>query len=336
MRRPLLLLLVPFLLAASPRRVTDGIPFADPAPTGQADLQARVLFTTNRLGEAHPCECPSVPLGGLAQEAAVVEQLRAQAPAFWFDTGDRLFKLDMAMTGTEEAARRLKAMLMIDAGGVAGLDAMGVGRLDLGAGLSYLQSLVRRAPFPVLSANLLDDDDQQIFLPSTLVTHGDLVVGVTSVLPAETSGTGFHATDPKKAAREQVQALREQGAQLVVVLSNLGMDQDKALARASKADLVLGSRSRELTDQGERVGKAWIGQAGSRGKYLGEARWYGSGPGKGPHVVMTTRPVYSEAPIHAGVQRLVEGMQKRLADPVLGVPGVPLDREDDPRLKGQR
>ena len=335
MRSPLLLL-IPLLLAAAPSRVVEGLPFADPALTGQSGLEARVLFTTNRMGHSAPCECPSIPLGGLAQEAALVEQLRAEAPAFWFDTGDRLFKHDMAMTGTEEAARRLKAILMIDAGGVAGLDAMGIGRLDLGAGLSYLQSLVRRAPFAVLSANLLDDKDQQIFAPSTLITHGDRTIGVTSVLPVDTEGRGFHATDPHRAAREQVTLLREQGAELVVVLSNLGMDKDKALARASRADLVLGSHSRELTSETVRVGRAVLGQAGSRGKYLGEARWYARGPGKGPHVLVTTRPVYSEAPSHAGVARLVAGMEERLTDPVLGVPGVPLDREDDPRLKGQR
>jgi 2',3'-cyclic-nucleotide 2'-phosphodiesterase (5'-nucleotidase family) len=335
MRTPLLLLL-PFLLAAAPSRVETGVPFADPAATGEADLQARIFFTSNRMGESAPCECPSIPLGGLAQEAAIVERFRGQAPGFWFDTGNRLFRHDMAMTGTEEAARRLKAILMIDAGGVAGLDAMGVGRLDLGAGLPYLQSLVRRAPFPVLSANLLDDEDQQIFQPSILVKHGDRTIGVTSVLPADTEGGGFHATDPIKAARLQVASLREQGAELVVVLSNLGMDKDKALARGSKADVILGSHSRELTTEGVSVGRAVLGQAGSRGKYLGEARWYGEGSGKGPHVLVTTRPVYSEAPVHAGVLRLVAGMEERLADPVLGVPGVPLDLEGDPRLKGAR
>ncbi len=336
MRLLITLLLLPLLTAASPSRVVTGLPFADPAPTGQADLLARVLFTSNRMGEGDPCECPSIPLGGLAQEAALVGQLRAEAPGFWFDSGNRLFKLDMAMTGTEEAARRLKAILMIDAGGVAGLDAMGVGRLDLGAGLAYLQTLARRAPFPLLSANLLDDQDQQIFQPSLLVTHGDRVVGVTSVLPGDASGLGFHATDPHKAARAQVALLREQGAELVVVLSNLGMDADKALARASKADLVLGSHSRELTDDGVTVGRAVLGQAGSRGKYLGEARWYARGPGKGPHVVLTTRPVYSEAPEHPDVVRLVQGTHKRLEDPVLGLPGVPMNRVDDPRLKGAR
>jgi 2',3'-cyclic-nucleotide 2'-phosphodiesterase (5'-nucleotidase family) len=331
--RVLLLLLAPLLLAASPSRVVEGAPFADPAPSGEADLLARILFTSNRMGEFEPCSCPSIPLGGLGQEAALIESLRGDAPGFWFDSGDRLFKHDMAMTGTEEAARRLQAILMVDAASVAGLDAWGVGRLDLGAGLQFLQELTRRASFPVISANLLDPEGRQIFQPSLLLRRGDRVVGVTSVLPGDTSGLGFRATDPIKAAKAQVTSLREQGAELVVVLSNLGLDDDKALARASKADVVLGSHSRELTDEAVRIGRAVLGQAGSRGKYLGEARWYARGPGKGPHVLLTTRPVYSEAPVHAAVQRLVDGTLSRLADPVLGVPGVPLD---DPRSEGAR
>lgn len=316
--------------------VVEGTPLSDPAATGESGLQARIFFTTNRLGIYEPCECPSMPLGGLSQAAALVDSARADGPVFWFDTGDRFFRHDMAMTGTEEAARRLRAILLADAASVGGMDAMGVGRKDLGAGLEYLERLSVRAAFPVLSANLVTLDGQPIFQPSALISRGDLVIGVTSVLPAETSGREFRATDPKKAAKAEVAALREQGAQLVIVLSNLGQDQDKALARASKADLVLGSSSRELTTEGVVVGRARLGQAGSRGKYLGEARWYRDGKGKGPHVVVTTRPVHSGAGTHAGVDGLIEAIERRLGDPVLGVPPIPIERSDDPRLKGSR
>ncbi len=322
--------------AQSTPNVVEGTPLADPAPTGESGLQARLFFTSNRLGVYEPCECPSMPLGGVSQAAALVDSARADGPVFWFDTGDRFFRHDMAMTGTEEAARRLRAILLADAGSVGRLDAMGVGRKDLGAGLEYLERLSVRAAFPVLSANLVTLEDKPIFQASALITRGDLVVGVTSVLPEETSGREYRATDPKKAARAQVAALREQGAQLVVVLSNLGQDQDKALARASKADLVLGSRSRELTTEGVKVGRAQLGQAGSRGKYMGEARWYAEGSGRGPHLVVTTAPVHSGAGRHADIDRLIETVERRLGDPVLGVPPIPLDRTDDPRLKGAR
>ena len=328
-----LLLLVPRVAGAADR-VEQGIPVADPSPEGHQGLQARILFTSNHLGEFEPCACPDLPLGGIAQEAQLVRHIReGEPPAFWFDAGDRLFRINMAMTGTEEAERRLKAILLVDAGSVAGLDAFGIGRLDLGGGLDYLRALNRRADFPMISANLVDAEGAPVFSTSALVTRGDRVVGVTSVLPGEMSGDGYTTTDPLKAARAQVDDLRERGAELVVVLSNLGMDQDRRLARASKADLVLGSHSRELTLEGVTVGRTTIGQAGSRGRYVGDARWYEGGPGRGPHLLVTAAPVVASGPRHGAVQRLVEQVLERLADPVLGVPPREYESWEDPDFR---
>ncbi len=337
MRFPTSLLPILFLapaLAVAGSRVEQGRPFADPDPDGASDLQARILFTSNALGEFEPCACPDMPLGGVAQTAGLVSRIRAGGePAFWLDSGDRLFRLDMAMTGTEEAERKLRAILLVDAGSVAGLDAMGVGRLDLGGGLDYLRGLALRAAFPMVSANIVDADGVRIFEPSVLLEKGDLVVGVTSVVPADLSGAEYSATDPYAAARAEVAQLRAQGAQLVVVLSNLGLDHDARLAKRSKADLVLGSHSREVTTEGVKAGRGVIGQAGARGRYLGDARWYRDGPGKGPHLVVTTMPVLAEGERHPGVLDLVEETLERLADPVLGLPPVRFDGWDDPEFR---
>jgi len=334
MRILLLLALLLPIHAHAERRVVDGLPLQDPAPTGQEGLQARVFGTSNLLGEFEPCSCPSMPLGGLAQNAAVVQASRdAGVPTFWFDAGDRLFKLDMAMTGVEEAQRRLKAILLTDAGAVAGLDAAGVGRLDLGAGLGYLRLLATRARFPVLSANLLDEDGQRVFEASALITRGDRVIGVTSVLPGEVAGLGFQASDPYAAAKAEAASLRERGAELVVVLSNLGSKADKRLAKVSGADLVLSSRDRAILDEGARAGRAWLAEAGSRGRYLSDVRWYGDGKGKGPHLVVTTTAVASGGPQHPGVKDLVQRTLDRMADPLLGLPGIPMDQANDPQWK---
>ncbi len=334
MRILLLLTLLLTVPAHAERRVVDGIPLADPAPTGQSGLQARIFGTSNLLGEFEPCACPSMPLGGLAQNAAVVQASRdAGVPTFWFDAGDRLFKLDMAMTGVQEAQRRLQAILLVDAGTVAGLDAAGVGRLDLGSGLGYLRLLATRARFPVLSANLRDEEGQLLFAASTLVTRGDRVIGVTSVLPGTVEGRGFVASDPYAAAKEQAEALRSQGAEFVVVLSNLGGKADRKLAKVSGADLVISSRDRAILDEGKKAGRAWLAEAGSRGRYLADARWYADGRGKGPHLVVTTTAVASDGPQHPQVADLVERTLVRLADPLLGLPGIPLEQADDPSWK---
>ncbi len=314
------------------QRVEAGLELADPSPTGQSELLARLLFTSNWRGEFEPCSCPEVPLGGIAQSVGKVDEVRSGTPpVFWFDSGDRLFRVDMALLSTEEAERRLRAMLLVDSASLGGLDAMGIGRLDLGAGLGYLKKLAQRATFPMLSANLVDRHGKLLFDASLLVERGDLKVGVTAVLPDDVLGEDFRTIPAKRVVRAEVKALRARGAQLVVVLSNLSEEENRKLARRSGADVILGSSSRRLTPEGERQGKTLLGSAGARGRYLGDLRWYGSGTGKGPHLVLTTMPVRSSGAHNAQVDRLVEVALRRLEDPVLGVPPIPYQRQDDPR-----
>jgi len=318
-----LLSLVPGLSSAG-SRVQEGLPLVDPAPTGQSGLQARILFTSNVLGEFEPCKCPEIPLGGLSQMAARLDEVRSGSiPAFWLDSGDRLFRIDMAQIGTEEAERRLRAMLLVDAGSLVGLDAMGVGRLDLGAGLDYLKKLAQRASYPLVSANLVDEQGQPHFLPSVLLIRDGHKLGVTSVLSTDVAGEGFAASSPYAAARREVRALRAQGAELVVVLSNLRAEDTARLARSSRADAILSSRSRQLTPTGAWVGRTVLGEAGARGRYLGDLRWFGAGSGVGPHLVLTTLPVYAEGATQEATNRLLDAALRRLADPVLGVPPIP-------------
>ncbi len=327
LRLLLSLLLVLPLLGAS--RVIDGQPLADPAATGEAGLRARILFQSNYLGEFEPCTCEDNPVGGLAQGVALLEDVRATSsvPVLVFDAGDRLFRHDLVAFSQEEASRRLKSVLLVDAGNVAQLDAAGIGALDLGAGLGYLKKLAQRARYPMLSANLVDHEGTPLFQTSVLLEREDLKVGVTSVLRGDMWFDSYETTDPYAAARTEVKALRSAGAELVIVLSNLGLDADRKLARASKADLILGSRSREILPEAASVGRATISHAGSRGRYVGDVRWYGEGPGKGPWLVGTTIPVLAEGRSHPAVSGLVGAVLGRLTDPRLGVeplrPGDP-------------
>ncbi|MBJ93627.1 MAG: hypothetical protein CMP23_04045 [Rickettsiales bacterium] len=315
-------------MAQAGDRIEPGLKLSDPAATGESILQGRVLFSSNLRGEFEPCSCPELPLGGISQTVGLVDSMRdSTTPVFWLDAGDRFFRIDMAQLSTEEAERRLRAMLLVDVGNLGGLDAMGVGQLDLGAGLKYLQLLSRRASFPLLSANLVDEEGALIFAPSVLLERGQLRLGVTSVLPGNLVGDGFRTLPPKTSLRRAIKALRAAGATHVVVLSNLGEVADRKLARGLRADLLLSSRSRRLSSVGEKLGRTVLGEAGSRGRYLGDARLYAQGRGAGPHIVLTAQPVLASGVSSPAIDELVEQVLRRLADPLLGVPPLPVERQ---------
>lgn len=306
-------------------------PVLDPAPTGERALRARILATTSLRGEWESCTCKDAPLGGVSQAMAVVADARhGSSPTFFFDAGDRLFDIDMALPQRLEAERRIDALLLVDAANVGGLDAAGVGPLDLVMGVEYLQKLGVRQRAPLLSANLYEPGGERLFAPHLVIERGGVRVGVTSVAPATVEGPGVVARNPMAEARAAVSALRKQQVDAVVILSTLGEDGDRALARTTGATLVIGASSREVRADGLRVGHSWLAEAGSRGRYLVDARLYAEGQGNGPHTIVTVLPVPRDGARHPQVEALVEDATRRRDDPFLGTSPVRLSTEDAP------
>jgi 2',3'-cyclic-nucleotide 2'-phosphodiesterase (5'-nucleotidase family) len=328
-RRTVLLLLATSLLipASAPvqaaRAPLQALPWSTTGPQGEHEPAARILVSSALLGAVEPCSCPDNPLGGAAQLAGAVEATRRDGvPVFWFDAGDRLFDQHVAVPDVEDAQRRLRALLLVDVANVTRQDAAGIGHLDLAAGVRWLLQLAERSQSPLLSANLVDDAGGLFFPPDTILRRDGVVLGVTAVLPSGLAGPGWHTTDPFAAAARQVRGLRRRGAELVIVLSNLGREGDRRLARRTKPDLIFGSRERSLDAEPERWGRTLRLESGSRGRYLAEARWYRRGRRPGPALVGTVRPIGKDGPVPARAAELVRQWEERAQDPTLGAPLV--------------
>jgi 2',3'-cyclic-nucleotide 2'-phosphodiesterase (5'-nucleotidase family) len=273
-----------------------------------------VLFSGDVRGSYEGCDCQNQPLGGLAQRAFLVGQRRQPgSPALVVDAGNLLFRTPKGLGDDAEAWRRTGAMLLTDAYSLLGVDAVNVGPNDLASGLEYLQRLARRASFPLLSTNLVDPaTDQPVF---TSVLHLDRAgerAAVIGLLPGEMSGQGFRTLDPVATARDAVADARAQGAERIIVLSALGLDDERRLARKVKGiDLIVGAGDRSRTDPAPRVKATVIAHVGSRGKYLGHATL----PTDGGAATVVLVPVESGGPVDEEILALVEETRLRLGSP---------------------
>ncbi|MDP8237144.1 MAG: 5'-nucleotidase C-terminal domain-containing protein [Candidatus Erginobacter occultus] len=164
----------------------------------------------------------------------------------------------------------------------AGYDAMGVGNHEFDYGYFNLYQLAREADFPFLSANILlpgADESPDFIHPYLIKEYDGLKVGIIGVSTPETSvitaagNVGkivFH--DPADSIRPYGRLLRGEGVDLLVVLSHLGLDGDRALAAAvPDIDLIVGGHSHDLLSQPEKAGPrpTLIVQAGSYGRFAG-------------------------------------------------------------------
>jgi 5'-nucleotidase/UDP-sugar diphosphatase len=173
-------------------------------------------------------------IGGLPKAATVIAQLRAAEPNTLFLHAGDLFFGDAYFNATYGSSEmQLLASL--------GLDAMAVGNHEfwlpwqaLAGG--YMTAFPGGGGFPLLCANL-ESPSLPFIVPSVIRDVGGVRVGVFGLVTPYDAITNRNATirgqDPAELLRiagMQAAQLRAAGAQVVVLLSHLGIDLDRAIA----------------------------------------------------------------------------------------------------------
>jgi len=196
-----------------------------------------------------------------------------------FDIGDHMDRMRMETEGTMGAAN-------IDIMNAMGYDAVVPGNNE---GLTLTADVLdrlygRQAAFPVLAANLVrrprngagEWERVPWLLPRLVIARGGVrfgVFGVTAAFNDFYRELGWEALDPFATAAEQVKRLREEGADVIIALSHLGLNYDRRLAESvAGVDLILGGHTHHLLEKLERVGDTYIGAAGRSGSHIGVVR----------------------------------------------------------------
>ncbi|QKS72201.1 bifunctional metallophosphatase/5'-nucleotidase [Paenalkalicoccus suaedae] len=165
-------------------------------------------------------------------------------------------------------------------GNVELLNAMNYDAVTIGnnEGITFskqqLNDLYQDATFEVLLGNLYDDDKRATWCkPSTTYTlqNGTTigVIGVTIPFYSFYDRLGWKATDAAEAIAEEIERLQD--CDFLILLSHLGLSTDEQLATDyPKLDLILGSHTHHILENGKKVNRTWINQCGRSGTHLGE------------------------------------------------------------------
>ncbi len=159
---------------------------------------------------------------------------------------------------------------------------MGVGTLDLAAGLSFLKAYHQPPAFSLLSANLVDGKTlQPVFAPYTLGLAGKLhvaVIGLTDDQEA-VGEEGVRVLSWKKVLKSTLATVQSE-ADFILLLSNFSMAENQEIARTfDRVDCIL-QVGHVLGNKVPVVIKnTLISQTDIRGKYLGvlDIDWNGHG-----------------------------------------------------------
>ena len=221
-------------------------------------------------------------VAGLARVATLVARIRAEhpdTPVLYLDAGD-----------IEETTSRLsnltKGVAMHRLLSLAGCDVATVGNGGLlRYGVEIIGEHAAAARYPLLLANLRAQDGEPVdgvHLRVTLAA-GELrlgVIGVTTDMNGDYE-RWYHlkALEVAPLVRELAAAAEQDGADAVIVLSHLGLPDDRALADEVQeiVPLIIGAHTHNLLPEGERVGDVTLAQAGQHAEHLGriDLEWDG-------------------------------------------------------------
>jgi hypothetical protein len=155
-------------------------------------------------------------------------------------------------------------------------DALNIGGYDLSLGIDYLISKTSNSKAPFLSANLYNRHGQRLFAPTVLKEVGGYKVGVIGLtdpklkLDKIPAGHKLVAADPIKEAQKLVPLLKKEGAQFIVVLTDMKGGSLRKLARkCSSIDIIISSDKRNRISLPLVVDDTFITHLNRGGKCVG-------------------------------------------------------------------
>ena len=248
-------------------------PFLSPSAAGTVDLTVLHIndFHGNLLPQPGKEGKPAT--GGMARIAKMVAEEREKNPE-----GTILLSAGDMFQGTP-ISNLFRGRPVIETMNRMGFDAMTVGNHEFDWGMGAFQDLRKAASFPLLSANIVDERGALLpgVKPYVILRKKGLKIAVIGVTTPETHYAtkpgnleGYKVIGVEKVLPALIERVRKEGAGPVIVLSHLGLDEDREMAaKVAGIDLVVGGHSHTEVKTTVTVGTTLIVQAGYYGRHLG-------------------------------------------------------------------
>ncbi len=171
-----------------------------------------------------------------------------------------------------------KARLIIESFNLMGYDAMGIGDDDLTLGKEFLLEISKKANFPFVCSNLVDEGSGKNLFQTFLIKEvNGLRIGLFSLLspdwftnPSDPRKKGLSFHPPVETAQAMVRELRPK-TDLIILLSHLGYAKDMELAQKVQGiQVISGGHTGINLSYPPVIQNAIILQTASRGMFGGK------------------------------------------------------------------
>lgn len=220
-------------------------------------------------------------MGGAAERAAIIELMRDSFPELlYFDGGD--------MVQGSPYFNLWKGRVEMECMNAMGLEASTFGNHEFDNGMLYLDTMLTVANFPILSCNYICTGTvlEKHVKPSMIIENQGVRIGLTGVtcspynLISNRNWAGIEYRDPVESANKEAAKLKEQGCDIVILLSHEGYDKrddygDRRIAaQSTDIDIIIGGHSHTNLEEGVMVPNqegriVYISQTGGKQHNMG-------------------------------------------------------------------
>ena len=234
-------------------------------------IDLTILHTNDIHGRAEENDNGELELVniGLARYKTIIDTFKGENPnTIVFDAGD--------LTHGTNFASLSKGESMVSLMNELGIDGLTPGNHDFNYGYDRLKELQALANFKILASNITDEAGVQQFEQGYTIALDGITVGVFGLATPETkyksspvNTEGLEFTNVVAEAQREVNSLKEKGADVIVLLSHLGMDASSeintytVLDSVSGIDVVIDGHSHTLLENGQRYNDTLIASTGA-------------------------------------------------------------------------
>ncbi|MEM7685797.1 MAG: thiosulfohydrolase SoxB [Pseudomonadota bacterium] len=208
-------------------------------------------------------------MGGMDRVATVINAIRAERPeTLLLDGGDTWHG--------SYTAEQTKGQDVVNVMNALRPDAM-TSHWEFTLGKDRVDEIVDELDFPFLGANIFDNEwDEPAYEPYQMFVRGGVQIAVIGqafpYMPIANPRWMFPTLSfgiREERMREVVQEVRDEGAEVVVVLSHNGFDVDRKMAsRVDGIDVILCGHTHDALPEPLMVGKTALIASGSNGKFV--------------------------------------------------------------------
>ncbi len=229
-----------------------------------------ILFTGETHAMLYHCNCPVEPDGGVSRRATLIKEIRSKDPnVILVDSGSFFagglqdeYTLNTQLD-SQRAAVNSKAVAMMQ------YDAVNLGDDEFNFGREFLEKAAEENKLPLTSANVKTDKAAPFLIKDVSgVKVG--IIGLADLSGAAKAG-GIVFTEPLPALKKAVAELKNRKADIILLLSRLGEDEDLKLAKeVGGIDIVISGRIRKSDKIVSQEGNLILARPSWQGRRLGK------------------------------------------------------------------